>query len=263
MNTNDYIKAVLGHIKNKSYLAVIEQELKNHIDDRTDYYKEIGYDEETSLQKAMEHIGSPDDVGEQMNRLHDSKKYNTLISVLTVIVALDIGLYCYMSSYWFDRYSSTVYTIKNYLLISLLLFVFLVCYSVMFSLAVKTRISKRVGGIADSMIFTPMFLFIYSKNFAADFDFSVLRGLAFSEMMTDVNAVKQLVILFFYYILAVFLITSAVSFCIYAECKAFEMGKANMQIIYNGEKYKYFLYIANSIAVLFLAFVAVSCFSSI
>ncbi|MCM1286120.1 MAG: permease prefix domain 1-containing protein [Acetobacter sp.] len=263
MNTNEYIKAVLGHIKNKSYLAVIEQELKNHIDDRTDYYKEIGYDEEVSLQKAMEHIGSPDDVGEQMNRLHNSKRLNTAITVLGIIAAFVIGLYGYVSYDWFGGYSSTVFTLRHYFIISLAFLALLMCYSAMFCISVKTRISKRVGGIADSAIFIPLFLFIYSQNYLSDLNLAVLKGLTISDMIIDVNAAKQLVILFFYYVVAVFLLTSAVSFCMFAEFRSFEMGKANMQIIYNGEKYKYFLYIANIIAVIFIAFIAVGYFSSI
>lgn len=268
MNTNEYIKAVLGHIKNKSYLAVIEQELKNHIDDRTEYYREIGYDEETSLQKAMEHIGSPDDVGEQMNRLHNSKKANTAITVLGVIAALTMGLFFYFSYDWssiYDSTSSIVYALRNCFVISLVLLVLLICYSAIFSISVKTRVSKTISGLADTAVLLPIYLCLNSRYFAADFiiDFDALKGLSLSDMMTDINAMHQLVILFCYYFVVVLLITSAVSICIYAEFKAFEIGKANMQIIYNGEKFKYFLYIANVVALLFFVFVAVGYFSSI
>ncbi len=78
MNTEEYIENILKHIQNKAFINTVRQELEGHIDDRIFYYKEIGYDENTACQKAIEHMGSADKIGEEMNMLHNYKKHKII-----------------------------------------------------------------------------------------------------------------------------------------------------------------------------------------
>ncbi|MGN0521069.1 MAG: permease prefix domain 1-containing protein [Eubacterium sp.] len=85
MDKSEYINKVLEHIGNKAFHNEIKNELENHISDREEYYSEIGYDAKTSAQKAIEHMGNADTVGEKLNLLHDYKKHK-IISVAGLIL---------------------------------------------------------------------------------------------------------------------------------------------------------------------------------
>ncbi|MCH5170934.1 MAG: hypothetical protein J1F24_06590, partial [Oscillospiraceae bacterium] len=60
MNRQEYINTILEYVDGKAVKREIKKELSAHIDDREQYYRDIGYDDETAAQKAMEHMGSPE-----------------------------------------------------------------------------------------------------------------------------------------------------------------------------------------------------------
>ncbi|MDE6471369.1 MAG: permease prefix domain 1-containing protein [Eubacterium sp.] len=104
MKKEEYIENVLKHIHNKAFINTIANELDEHIDDRQAFYKDCGYDSDTALQKAVEHMGSPDNIGEQMNRLYSNTK-----TLITGIIALLV----YIGGLIF-----TVIDIPNFMIIS-------------------------------------------------------------------------------------------------------------------------------------------------
>lgn len=65
MNTRQYIDTVLLHVKNKAYRKDIEAELMSHIEEREEYYLEIGWEKETASAKALENMGDPKQVGKK------------------------------------------------------------------------------------------------------------------------------------------------------------------------------------------------------
>lgn len=54
-----FIKKACGQISDKAQRNLVAAELEAHISDKADYYRELGYDEETSLDKAIEDMGDP------------------------------------------------------------------------------------------------------------------------------------------------------------------------------------------------------------
>lgn len=90
MKKEEYIESVLKHIQNKAFINTIANELDEHIDDRQAYYQDCGYDNDAALQKAVAHMGSPDNIGEQMNRLYSNTKalITGIISLLVYIGGL-------------------------------------------------------------------------------------------------------------------------------------------------------------------------------
>jgi hypothetical protein len=87
MRKEEYIQEVISRIENKRAKIEVEKELSAHIDDRISYYTDAGWDEETANVKAMEHMGSPEKVSEEMGKLHVSnrkKKFIALMCVLSV-----------------------------------------------------------------------------------------------------------------------------------------------------------------------------------
>lgn len=246
MNSKEYVKTVLSHIKDKSYLAVIEQELNGHIEDRCGYYKDCGYDEETALNMAMEHIGNPDDVGEQMNRLHDDKRLTTISVVFKCLEIIAWGVFAFAADSILSvsySLSFTGYAVRANSTIALLFFLLLFSNCAEFCVAVKTRKSQLMHSIAYLGFFISLMTIVNMPDSlrTESIEFECLKGLTVREMIYDADASTQLMLLFMLIVFGIMLLTSAVSMCIYSEFKAFEKGKAKTEIIYKGEKYKYFL----------------------
>ena len=94
MKRDEYISAVISQIQNKKARTEVERELSAHIDDRISYYTDAGWDEETANEKAMEHMGEPEKVSEEMGKIHNKKISVFLkitISFFAVIVILIIA----------------------------------------------------------------------------------------------------------------------------------------------------------------------------
>ena len=57
-----FTKKACGQISDKAQRNLVAAELEAHISDKADYYRELGYDEETSLDKAIEDMGDPEEI---------------------------------------------------------------------------------------------------------------------------------------------------------------------------------------------------------
>lgn len=242
MEVKDYISIVLSHIKNKVFLASIEQELNDHISDRAGYYEEIGYDAEVSLQKAMEHIGNPDVVGEQMNRLHTNKGTETAAIIANIIQITTWAVFITsVNSIMGGSFSDLFYAVSSDLKASFFFFVILVCCCVGFACASKTRNNKLMKSIAYTNVFMPIFsLGKIFEPLDISISFSAFKGMSLSEVL--VHSTAQFLFIFVLFVFAVLLLTAIVSYMLSTEFKAFEKGKAQMSVIYRAEKYKYFLF---------------------
>ena len=84
MNKEEYINTVISYMVDKTQIPLIQREISDHILDRMDYYRHCGYSEETSEQKALEHMGDARELGIKMNYLYDFKKLNT-VSLIGII----------------------------------------------------------------------------------------------------------------------------------------------------------------------------------
>lgn len=86
---NDYISSVTEGIENPKAVSEIEQELSSHIEEKTDFYIEIGYSEEQALDMAVEEMGNPKEVSKQLNEIHPvtiSKKHDVILNLLALII---------------------------------------------------------------------------------------------------------------------------------------------------------------------------------
>lgn len=90
MKKEEYINEVTALIKNKAVRNDVKKELEAHIDDRTEYYLNAGYDEDVSLKRAVEMMGSPKDVAESFEKLHNNTLW-IMISIASLFVYI-IGL---------------------------------------------------------------------------------------------------------------------------------------------------------------------------
>ena len=83
-NFDDYLNSVKHNIKNKKLHAPICAELESHLRDSADFYVEIGYDEETANKKALEDMGEPAIVGENLAKLHNLSVGQILVEILFI-----------------------------------------------------------------------------------------------------------------------------------------------------------------------------------
>ncbi len=85
-NRQDYINTILAQIDQKQMREEIEKELSAHIDDREEYYREIGFDSDTAAEKALERMGSPEAAADGFNKVH--KNYRRAVAILAVIASV-------------------------------------------------------------------------------------------------------------------------------------------------------------------------------
>ncbi len=101
-NFDDYLNTVRQNIKNKKLHAPICAELESHLQDSADFYVEIGYDEETANKKALEDMGEPATVGENMAKLHKLSVPQIIVEVLfclfVVIKVIETAIVGFMGS---------------------------------------------------------------------------------------------------------------------------------------------------------------------
>lgn len=87
-NFDDYLNVVKQNIKNKKLHAPICAELESHLQDSADFYVEIGYDERTAKYKALEDMGPPRLVAENLGKIHNLsvKQYLVLVAYHIAVV---------------------------------------------------------------------------------------------------------------------------------------------------------------------------------
>jgi len=92
MRKDEYINEVISKIENKKARREVEKELSAHIDDRISYYTDAGYDEQTATEKAMEHMGNPDEQAEQLGKIHNTATKNIILAILNPISLLALNM---------------------------------------------------------------------------------------------------------------------------------------------------------------------------
>lgn len=85
MNIDEYVELSAKKIRNRKQREQFKKEMRNHILDRVEYYTDSGYDEETAIEKAIDHMGSAETVGTEMGKVHSSA-----LSILADIIIATI-----------------------------------------------------------------------------------------------------------------------------------------------------------------------------
>jgi hypothetical protein len=105
---SNYISKVLSHITSKSQKELVEQELNDHIIEKHNFYEEIGYDDNTSFEKADEIMGDSDVVGEQFEYLssHRIRKHeiHTAFNILIFVTFIAYVIYDIFTDTYFANF---------------------------------------------------------------------------------------------------------------------------------------------------------------
>ena len=90
MKKEEYLEDIISHIKDKRAKIEVKKELEAHLDDRTAFYTDAGYDEDYALSKAIERMGNADEIGLKYSRVYNTEHYRSLSYVFTFLYALGI-----------------------------------------------------------------------------------------------------------------------------------------------------------------------------
>jgi cell division protein FtsW (lipid II flippase) len=110
-NKNHYLEQVKSQINSKEAKNFIAEELDHHIKETEKKFIENGVSEDAAEQKAIEHMGSPIQLGIQFNKLHRPRV--DWLMVLLLLSVLSIGFLPIVSSY---KYIGTDYYLKKKML---------------------------------------------------------------------------------------------------------------------------------------------------
>lgn len=93
MKKEEYINTVISYMVDKTQIKLVQREISDHILDRIDYYRHCGYSDETSEQKALEHMGDARELGIKMNYLYDNSKLNIVSLILLIMTGTTVLSY--------------------------------------------------------------------------------------------------------------------------------------------------------------------------
>ncbi len=107
---NDYLSVISKRIKDKNTQKQIYSELEGHIQDKIDYYIELGYSDDEAEKRAVEDMGEPDDAALPLRELHSGAGRNLLIIIsLIFFAAVAVVPFFFHKFNYADSYYRAVY----------------------------------------------------------------------------------------------------------------------------------------------------------
>ena len=107
---NDYLSVISKRIKDKNTQKQIYSELEGHIQDKIEYYKELGYSDDEAEKRAVEDMGEPDDAALPLRELHNGAGRNLLIIIsLIFFAAVAVVPFFFHKFNYADSYYRAVY----------------------------------------------------------------------------------------------------------------------------------------------------------
>lgn len=89
-DVSDFLSKVCGEIKYKGVHGGISEELKSHVNERIDYYMETGLSEAEATIKAVEQMGDPIRIGQELNKTHRPRTEWSIIGLMGIMVIVGI-----------------------------------------------------------------------------------------------------------------------------------------------------------------------------
>lgn len=178
---DQYMNVVKACIKNKKLHGEICDELETHLQAEKDFYIEIGYDKATAELKAVEAMGDPVTMGENMAKLHElSTGAKVIIALFCVFAAAFIAFtqFHIVLIFFFELF------FFSYEFIFLALLV--ICGTGLF---LADRYNRRLPAVMSliTVIFGIPYVFLFSAGCCAFISFPVERAVMF-KMETEVLA---------------------------------------------------------------------------
>lgn len=109
MREQEYLAAVTTQIRSKTAKQYVEDELKNHIEERAEENQKNGMTEREAMEEAVIEMGDPIEVGVEMDRLHKPKMNWKFILFILGLSILSVAIHWRFSS----NYMQPIYTMLS------------------------------------------------------------------------------------------------------------------------------------------------------
>ena len=99
MKKENFIKTVISHISDTTRKAEVLAELGDHLQEKTAYFEDIGYEKETAAEKAEQALGDLEQaeiVGEQLGAVKKNKRLPRVLLALAEVPLLLMSVYCFL-----------------------------------------------------------------------------------------------------------------------------------------------------------------------
>ena len=132
----------------------LQYELENHIYDRIDYYREIGYTEEESLEKALDDFGNDEETKEQIKtQLGGVHRPFTLADLFVFTIPITVGLVLILYIF-----TSALYRTHEFMYLAL---VPMLMWGIMYFLRKATKPHHIFKNIVAFILVVPYFTLIF------------------------------------------------------------------------------------------------------
>ncbi len=85
MELHEYLDTLAEQIRCKKARPMIQEEIKNHIEDQAQAYRKEGMGEEKAMAKAILEMGDPVEAGMELDRVHRPKMQWTLVALVVLL----------------------------------------------------------------------------------------------------------------------------------------------------------------------------------
>ena len=118
--SESYLSKVKDQIKSKEAKEFVTAELENHLKEAKSDWIRKGFDEEQAEEKAVEQMGSPIIVGQQLNKLHRPKiDWLTVMLLITVLGFGFLPMFYLQNDYILGSYDAGYFTMRKSIFILL------------------------------------------------------------------------------------------------------------------------------------------------
>ena len=101
MKKENFIKTVISHIADTTRKAEVLAEFNDHLQSKSAYFEELGFEKEPAAEKAEQALGNFDDAGTIGEQLDAIKKPHRIVRVLLLIASLMFLFACFALRFFF------------------------------------------------------------------------------------------------------------------------------------------------------------------
>ena len=89
---SEFLETVCHQVKYKRIHSDISRELRDHIDEITNEYIDIGMTEDDAVKKAVQRMGNPTEIGRELHKTHKPKPEWSIIMLISMMVLVGAGV---------------------------------------------------------------------------------------------------------------------------------------------------------------------------
>lgn len=205
---NEFVDGFVPKNLSKKKALLLKAELTCHIIDKADFYKEIGYDDMVSVEKAIEDFGTDEkDKNYIFNEFEELYSEKSVFAIASFLIITVMNYICFYFDLWVISadYNSTDPE-PGTILISFAM-IFLVLGMICFARVKKYRKMLLATGLANLLIAAVVFLVLYPQlaGFALAYNFIYLTDMLtpFSVGHLTYHGLEHIFVMTTYYIVLV------------------------------------------------------------